>query len=199
MARHCLAAAAVMFGGVEFKTEVEDKEEARNRTAAEIKRCWAALALCLLRYSHEANIRENGGDRDPDVTDQMLEALEANVDEDISRSALSFVEETSRLDEEKVADQESKVDVLVIREFDDARTLFLFGTNCLEDAKSFYAKDSYCSDYVAILQSTSQFYKVLADFDPDVGRKCKMHKRRIDLLAEILKVFDVLHTLLSRL
>ena len=188
VARHCLAAAAVMFGGEEFKTEVEDKEEARNRTAAEIKRCWAALALSLLRYSREAVIKENGGDRDPDVTDEMLEALKTNVDEDVSESALSFVEEGSRLDKEKVADQESKVDVLFIQRFDDARTVFLFGTNCLEDAKSFYTKDSYCSDYVAILQSTSQFYKALADFEPDVGRKCKMQKRRIDLLSEILKV-----------
>jgi len=187
VARHCLAAAAVMFGGQEFKTEAEEKEEERNRTAAEIKRCWAALALCLLRYSREADIVARGGDRDPDVNDRMLETLKANVDEDVSKSSLSFVEEGSRLDHEKVADQESKVDVLIITSFDDARTLFLFGTNCLEDAKSFYTKDSHCSDYVAILQSTSQLYKVLADFETDVGRKCKMHKRRIDLLSDILR------------
>ena len=188
-ARHCLAAAAVMFGGQEFKAEVEEKEEERDKTGAEMKRCWSAFALSLLRYSREAEARAEGGDRDPDVTDELLERVAANAAEDVAGgSPLSFLRD-GRLDAEKVADQESKVGVDLVESFDEARALFLFGTNCLEDAKTFYAKDSHCGDYVSILQSNSQFYKMLADFEPDVGRKCKMHKRRIDSLTEILMVY----------
>ena len=188
-ARHCLAAATVMFGKMEFKTEEEDKEEQRDRTGAEIKRCWSAFALSLLRYSREADAKDNHGDRDPDVDDELLERLHLNAAavDVASGGRLSFLRD-GRLDAAKVADQEEKIGCELAPNFDEARTVFLFGTNCLEDAKSYFSKDSHCSDYVSILQSHSQFYKMLADFEPDVARKCKMHKRRIDMLAEILKV-----------
>jgi len=183
MAVHCLAAATVMFGRHEFKAEKEEAEEERDRTRAEMERCWGAYALSLLRYSKEYHAKLKDDDRDPDVSDELLDRIAFDAVTDISESPLAFM----ALDMAKMADQESKVAVDVAKEYDQAKALFLFGTKCLDNAKSFYTLNDFCTDHVSILQSGSQFYKLLADLETDVGNKCKMHKRRIDSLSEVLK------------
>lgn len=52
------------------------------------------------------------------------------------------------------------------------------------------------TNHVEILQDMSQLYKLLAFFDPDFERRCKMHKRRVDMLSEVLIELNPQHYLL---
>lgn len=56
--------------------------------------------------------------------------------------------------------------------------------------------DGHVSNHVEILQDMSQLYKLLAFFDEDFERRCKMHKRRVDILSEVLVELNPQHYLL---
>ena len=91
--------------------------------------------------------------------------------------------------EEKVSDEPVKC-------FDEAREVYLYVKRCLESAKDFYKFDMHCPDYVAVVQDHSLAFKLLAFFEMDFERQCKMHKRRINMLSEILKELNPQHYLL---
>lgn len=55
--------------------------------------------------------------------------------------------------------------------------------------------DGHVSDFIQIQQDLSQFYKLLAYFEQEKDRKCKMHKRRVDLLSEVLCELNPQHYL----
>ena len=74
--------------------------------------------------------------------------------------------------------------------------LFLEGQKWLNLAKDFYVLDGHVTSYVEILQDMSQLYKLLAFFDEDFERRCKMHKRRVDMLSEVLVELNPQHYLL---
>ena len=50
--------------------------------------------------------------------------------------------------------------------------------------------DGHCSDHVELVRDHSRLYKVLSFFEPSLERQCRMHKRRADMLADILKVLS---------
>lgn len=68
-----------------------------------------------------------------------------------------------------------------------ARVLFKSSLEWFTRASLFYVLDGYVSDHIPIQQDISLLYKLLAVFDVDLSRQCKMHKRRIDLLTPIYK------------
>jgi len=53
-------------------------------------------------------------------------------------------------------------------------------------ALDFYRIDGHCSDHIEIFRDHSTLYKLLAFFEADLERQCKMHKRRADLLSAVL-------------
>jgi hypothetical protein len=72
-----------------------------------------------------------------------------------------------------------------------ARSLFKLSLEWFTRASMFYILDGYVSDHIPIQQDISLLYKLLAVFDMDLSRQCKMHKRRIDLLTPIYKQLSV--------
>lgn len=52
-------------------------------------------------------------------------------------------------------------------------------------AKEYYQMDGYVTDHIEILQDHSALFKVLAFFEEDLERRCRMHKRRVDMLEPI--------------
>lgn len=74
--------------------------------------------------------------------------------------------------------------------------LFLEGQKWLNISKEFYILDGHVTNHVEILQDMSQLYKLLAFFDEDYERRCKMHKRRVDILSEVLIELNPQHYLL---
>ena len=82
--------------------------------------------------------------------------------------------------EEKITDKPTLT-------FDEARVIFLFVKDLIGKAKEFYKLEYHCPDYVAIVQDHSMSFKLLSYFEIDLERQCKMHKRRVDMLTEVLK------------
>ena len=122
------------------------------------------------------------------------EQTEANKNEtEIKKEQIEKIQERFNLEvtahEEKVTDQAVKC-------FDGAREVYLFVKRCLESAKDFYKFDIHCPDYVAVVQDQSLAFKLLAFFEVDFERQCKMHKRRVDMLSEILKELSPQHYLM---
>jgi len=48
-----------------------------------------------------------------------------------------------------------------------------------------YGIDSFCSDYVELIQDHSRAFKNLSVFEANSERRSKMHKRRADMLEEV--------------
>lgn len=55
--------------------------------------------------------------------------------------------------------------------------------------------DNLASEHVQIIQDASQLYKFLAFFEDSEERQAKMHKRRVDLLEEVIKDLNPLYYL----
>ena len=83
-----------------------------------------------------------------------------------------------------------------ITDWEAAKSTFLWCQRHLTDARRHYTLEEHCTDHIEICQDMSQLYKHLSYVEPDDERKCKMHKRRADLLAEILNVLSPTHYLL---
>ncbi|XP_053399611.1 KIF-binding protein-like [Mercenaria mercenaria] len=96
----------------------------------------------------------------------------------------------------EVTSHEEKVTDKPLPNFEEARVVFLLIKKWIEGAKEFYKFDYHCPDYVSIVQDHSLSFKFLSYFEPDLERQCKMHKRRIDMLSEVLKELSIQHYLL---
>ena len=65
----------------------------------------------------------------------------------------------------------------------------------IQSAKAYYILDGFVTDHVEICQDTSQLYSKLVFFESAVDRRCKMHKRRIDLLSSLCEQISEEHYL----
>lgn len=61
------------------------------------------------------------------------------------------------------------------------------GQNYINEAKEYFQLDGHVTDHIEIIQDHSVLFKVLAFFEADYERRCKMHKRRIDMLEPLCK------------
>jgi KIF-binding protein len=86
-----------------------------------------------------------------------------------------------------VSKYESKIGDRFLLTYQDAREVYLSCQNWLNKAKEYYKLDSLASDYIELIQDSSQSYSYLAFFEEDDERRAKMHKRRIDMLEELVK------------
>lgn len=59
-----------------------------------------------------------------------------------------------------------------------------------------YVFDGCCTDYIEIVQDHSKAFKLLAFFELNLDRQCKMHKRRVDMLLEVCNELNPQHYLL---
>lgn len=52
-------------------------------------------------------------------------------------------------------------------------------------AKEYFLMDGYVTDHIEILQDHSALFRSLIFFEEEADSRCKMHKRRIDMLEPI--------------
>lgn len=71
--------------------------------------------------------------------------------------------------------------------YEDARKVFLCCQDWLEKAKKYYSLENLASDHIKIIQDHSQAYSYLAFFEEDDDRQSKMHKKRINMIEDLLK------------
>ena len=191
-ARYCLACALKIgeealdkFNPEDYdESEVQRAEEKVKKMEADIARCWAKYCLNLLISSHQKRLNDGADGLNQD-TGNREDPETAGMD-DLKHLKFKDLEVTSI--EEQVSDKLAK-------SYDEARAMFLCGQKWLQKAQEFYVFDGYVSDFVEINQDLSQLFKYLSFFDDSFESRCKMHKRRIDLLNTPLLELNPKHFL----
>ncbi|XP_076099497.1 KIF-binding protein-like [Mytilus galloprovincialis] len=176
LARHCLACAEFIYQEAIDKESPDASEEAKEKLQqgkADIERCWIKYGLGLIESSKNCLMYEDGA---PSLKTSHEKFRKFNL------------EVTSR--EEQVTDQ-------MVKDFTEARKVFLKIQQWINSAKEFYALDGRCSDYVEISQDHSTAYKYLAFFEMDLERQCKMNKRRADIISALINELNPQHYLLA--
>ncbi|XP_060897893.1 KIF-binding protein [Labrus mixtus] len=203
--RHCLSAATVISGlageapseaaAEESETE-RDRRETLRQKRAEIARCWIKYCLNLL---HDAKklLEDNIGELDTDRQEELKRARRGEEEEEEKerKSALLFGSEDTF---DSIASLEEKVSSLFPLDFTEARAVFLVGQNYVTQAKDYFLMDGYVTDHIEILQDHSSLFRGLAFFEEDLERRCKMHKRRVDMLEPICNELNAKYYLMIR-
>ena len=172
-ARHCLAAASNVLQ--RFCSEGSGLEEDRVRekvaqAGGDVARCWTKYCISLLRFSRD-----------------RLE--EASTSDDKPPQKLF------KFDSLEVSDLESAVSAELAENHEAARSVFLFAQGQVEESKTFYSLEEMASGHVEVVQDHSLLYKLLACFESDTAVKCRLHKRRIDMLSATLSELNPQHYL----
>ena len=220
MSRHCLASAQVMFAQAEVSDEVnssDDTKEKLQQARADILRCWVKYGLGLLENSREAMVNEayetelktpaETGNEKTSTGEKSEHTSSVNENEPSMSSQQCAQNKETSISERKpgkgeerfnleVTSHEEKISDSTLNNFDEAREVFLLIKKWIEEAKAFYKIDLHCTDYIAIVQDQSLSFKLLTFFELDFERQCKMHKKRIDMLVELLNELNPQHYLL---
>lgn len=175
--RHLLACASHVLNEYQKKLDAEtttspeekaEKEDKLRHRFADVARCWAKYGLFLLIASREQ------------LTDSKTASGKPNgLGADKKPHVLIKSPEVSQI-EEGITDK-------LVTDFEGARPVFLKSQKWLEEAKQYYTLKDHATDYIEVVQEMSKLYRELATFELAPDRKCKMHKRRIDMHEEVLK------------
>lgn len=161
-ARHLLACSTYILtkyeSSIDNKVENEEVWDDIHRGKAEVAWCWLKYCINLLVESQSSP--------------------EANLCESLNPTY-------KLLDEENVHEIEDQVPYFV-SEFEEARKVFLFGQNQIKEVKTYYTLSDHANNHVQLIRDNSKLYKSLLLYEADLSRQCKMHKRRIDMLEDVL-------------
>lgn len=195
MARHCMASAEFILRetgdqGSSLRVEplsgegqvaLHDRERI-PKAWADLYRCWVKYGLALLEHSMDRLFKKL------DLDNTSNHNQNEGSSSDPERDSKEKDKENSRMFFNlELTSIENQITDAHVCTFDEARLVFLKTQAWLNSAKEFYLLDGHCSDHVDIVRDHSQLFKLLAFFEPDLERQCKMHKRRADMLEVILK------------
>lgn len=201
--RHCLAAASVIAGlagevpseaaAKESEAECEKREQLRQKTA-EIARCWIKYCLNLLQEAKKL-LEDNIGELDVDRQEELKRARQGEEEEkEKGRKSAILFDSSDTFD--SICSLEEKVSCSFPLDFQEARAVFLIGQTYVTQAKEYFEMDGHVTDHIEILQDHSALFKALSFFEEDLERRCKMHKRRVDLLEPICNELNAQYYLL---
>ena len=171
--RHCLAAATHVlqrFSSEGRGLETEGGREKMAQARGDVARCWTKYCTSLLQTSRDR--LEGTGTPEDDKTQKLF-----------------------RFETLEVADLESEVTAELVTSCGAAQNVFIFAQRKIEESKQFYSLEELASGYVEVIQDHSLLYKLLTCFETEVAHKCRLHKRRIDLLAATLTELNPQHFL----
>lgn len=181
---HCLAAASAVIEkaseqlkppdsvlDAEALSTFERQLEKIDHCKADVNRCSAKYGLAILEVSHDKFMA-----RDKKEVDTAADVVDAA---DVNLCSVFIIDNLSKY--------ENEITTKFVTNFAEAREVFLKVQNWLNKSKSYYVFDDHATDYVEIMGDMSRSFKFLAFFEHDVDRKCKMHKRRLDMLDATLK------------
>ncbi|XP_063952725.1 KIF-binding protein-like [Lytechinus pictus] len=201
-ARHCLASATRIFSEAENKPIPEDMErddkdawqENIKSHKANINRCWIKYCISLLQYSkeHELNGSPENASSTPLSSSNGGETPSIDQDEENVTEEDKLVD---RFESLELTSIESQVRDEVILTFDEARSVFLAAQKWINSSKEYFVLDGFVSDHIELVKDHSQLFKLISFFETDFERRCKMHKRRVDMLVDMLDGLNRQHFL----
>jgi hypothetical protein len=190
-ARHHLAASSYILDKyeetlnaiTERNEDYDAKMEVFKHRSADIARCWAKYGLLLLAKSKERLLNHTD---DIDTNCSMLSDL-SNMSLDSEPTVT--LEELQNLDfvSLNLSSYETQITYKFILTIQDARLVFLNVQTWLQKAQSYYTLETLASDHIEIIQDQTQLYLNLLFFEDNPENQAKLHKRRIDLLENIIK------------
>lgn len=222
MARHCLASAcqitketgepgnslAVTPRDDESQEELS-KRQFMPKTWADIYRCFTKYGLSLLEYSRDRlmlEVAENSGAAEADIDHNAdkkptnsvagVTGPEETQEGSLLKTECEGKDNAQLLFNLELTSIENEITDQPLLVFDDARKVFLAVQKWINSSKEFYVLDGFSTDYVEIIQDHSKLYKMLAFFEPDFDRQCRMHKRRVDMLEATLKELSMQYYLM---
>uniref|UniRef100_A0A1Y1K409 KIF-binding protein n=1 Tax=Photinus pyralis TaxID=7054 RepID=A0A1Y1K409_PHOPY len=187
-ARHHLAASSYILDV--YKKELDEctlqndeyyaKVENFKHRSADVARCWAKYGLLLLSSSRDRLMNHEDIDTVCALSTDLAKL-------DLTNMTLSS-EDIANLEFRTLAlsDQERQITDQFLLTFKDAREVFLNAKTWLEKAHNYYTLNSLASDYIEIMQDQAQLYLNLLFFEDNPENQAKMHKRRIDLMENVL-------------
>lgn len=185
-AKHCLCCANIIveeaqttgtsMGECGDSATMNDKSQHR----ADIARCWVKYYLALMENSKE-KLHDDVGELD--IVKQAKIYSQAELDK---KSSIEEFRGMFQMPVNVGAEEEINVhqDVVTIKQ---AKAVFLQCKANIDVAFGFFQMDGYVTDNVELAQDTSSLYKLLLFFEPELEQKCKMHKRRADVLSGVLQ------------
>lgn len=184
-ARHYLSAATYVLQNYQstltaIEADVENEESAAKienfkHRSADIDRCWVKYGILLLSASKERLLLKSENEDN---------AEQENTYE-IDKTCLENLIFTSIKKDIEILTKEITDKYLL--DFSDAKLVFFKINEWIDNAKKYYCLENHASDYVQLIQDQSQAYKYLSFFLNEEAQQAKMHKRRIDMLEDVLK------------
>ncbi|XP_051162908.1 KIF-binding protein [Leptopilina boulardi] len=184
-AKHYLSAATYILENYQntlttIETDVENEETAAKlenykHRSADISRCWIKYGILLLSASKERLLIKSENDNEQEEMKKC----------EIDKNCLINLQFTTI--EKNIETIANEITDNYLLDFSDAKLIFFKINEWIDSAKQYYSLENHASDYVQLIQDQSQAYKDLAFFHNDEGQQAKMHKRRIDMLEDVLK------------
>ncbi|OAD62954.1 KIF1-binding protein like protein [Eufriesea mexicana] len=186
-AKHHLAAASYILqiyeNMLKQKTEDNGEDEALaaewenfKHRSADVARCWAKYGILLMSLSKQRLLQKNESKQDNNQIDNK-DFSKLKIIDDLRFNIL----------EKEIEAIANQITDKYLLDFADARLVFLNAQKWLEQAKTYYTLENHASDHILIVQSISQAYKYLSFFEENEARQAKMHKKRIDILENVIK------------
>ena len=91
------------------------------------------------------------------------------------------------LEDPVVLEKEKSIPVLFPKTYEDALVIFSAGQQHLSSALEYFTLNEHASDHSDCIIDQSKLYRLLASFQSDPSKVCKLYKRRVDLLQSLLK------------
>lgn len=189
-ARHHLAASSFILEKYEkILEEIHDRNEVYDakvetfkHRGADVARCWAKYGLLLLLKSKERLLNHT------DDIDTHCSLLTDLAKLQLTSESTVSVEDLQHLDFVgiEVGAHEYQITDQFALTLEDARKIFLNAQQWSLKAHEYYTLDTLASDYIEIVLDQTQLYLNLLFFDDNAENQAKLHKRRVNLLENIL-------------
>lgn len=186
--RHLLAAASYMLD--KYEQDVcamdltEDQRKAKmdilNHRSADVARCWAKYGLHILSTSKDRLMQDN--------EEEQAAVAEAGISREMEN--LTINNEFDEFQTLSLSLYENQVGAEFVLTYDDAKMVFVNAQAWLNKAKEYYTAESEATEYARIVQDHASLYKYLAFFDEDDANRCKFHRRRADMLEELVTLLN---------
>ena len=167
-ARHCLCCADAI---LEKLNETDNNEKLKEQTQS-IKRCWGKYSIEILKTAKSKLIEST----EYDDNKTLLSELD-------KPSKFHFNLPKSVYNIEKI--EKNAITSNIPLDYEQAKKIFLSAQTILTEARNFFVLDGYVTDHFEITRDLNELYQKLIFFEPDLDRRCKMHKRRLDLLISV--------------
>ncbi|ALC40057.1 CG14043 [Drosophila busckii] len=182
-ARHHLAAATLIMAEHEVKMlkpemteqQREDATETFKHRYADVARCWAKYGLCLLQTSKERLLRD-----DDEQAQHLAQAAKR----------LTLNEQDYRFAGLDLTACENRISCDYCLTFDDAKLVFHFVNEWLDQAKQYYKAETEATEFAKIMQDYAEAYEHIAFFEELPENQAKMQKRRAKYLEDLLALLE---------